>query len=135
MVPMVFIKLNCEGPAQIRSAKQRREMTIHGFAVPVPEAGHKEFRKVDWTQANTRHAVSNPVMASYYRKQLKDFRGLKVRVDPYIPVSCLNLLLRAIPCPYLTFALVVGYASNAAAASALSASNSPFRRPIQSSHH
>ena len=124
MVPMVFIKLLCEGPAQIRSARERREMTIHGFAVPVPEAGHKEFRKVDWTQANTRYAVSNPVMASYYREQLKDFRGLEVRVDPDIPVSCLDLLLRAIP--YLTFARVVGYAPNAAAASALSASNSPF---------
>ena len=124
MVPMVFIKLLCERPAQIRSARERREMTIHGFAVPVPEAGHKEFRKVDWTQANTRYAVSNPVMASYYREQLKDFRGLEVRVDPDIPVSCLDLLLRAIP--YLTFARVVGYAPNAAAASALSASNSPF---------
>ena len=123
VVPMEFVTILCEGPGQL-PPKLRRDLTVCGFVQPVPEAGHKEFRKVDWTQANTRYAVSNPVMASYYREQLKNFRGLKVRVDPYIPVSCLDLLLRAIP--YLTFARVVGYAPTAAAASALSASSSPF---------
>ena len=123
VVPMEFVTILCEGPGQL-PPKLRRDLTVCGFVQPVPEAGHKEFRKVDWTQANTRYAVSNAVMASYYREQLKNFRGLKVRVDPYIPVSCLDLLLRAIP--YLTFARVVGYAPTAAAASALSASSSPF---------
>ena len=123
VVPREFVTILCEGPGQL-PPKLCRDLTVCGFVQPVPEAGHKEFRKVDWTQANTRYAVSNPVMASYYREQLKDFRGLEVRVDPYIPVSCLDLLLRAIPC--LTFAQVVGYAPTAAAASALSASSSPF---------
>ena len=123
VVPREFVTILCEGPGQL-PPKLRRDLTVCGFVQPVPEAGHKEFRKVDWTQAYTRYAVSNPVMASYYREQLKNFRGLEVRVDRYIPVSCLDLLLRAIP--YLTFARVVGYAPNAAAASALSASSSPF---------
>ena len=123
VVPSEFVTILCEGPGQL-PPKLCRDLTVCGFVQPVPEAGHQEFRKVDWTQANTRYAVSNPVMASYYREQLKDFRGLEVRVDPYIPVSCLDLLLRAIP--YLTFAQVVGYAPTAAAASALSASSSPF---------
>ena len=124
VVPMEFVTILCEGPGQL-PPKLRRDLTVCGFVQPVPEAGHKEFKKVDWTQANTRYAVSNPVMASYYREQLKAFRGLQVRVDPcsYTPVSCLDLLLRAIP--YLTFAQVVGYAPTAAAASALSASSSP----------
>eukprot|EP00438_Fugacium_kawagutii_P020583 Skav222338 [mRNA] locus=scaffold3497:1168:2851:- [translate_table: standard] len=124
MVPMDFIEILCEGPRQLRSAEQRRELTIHGFVVPVPEATDKEFRKVDWTRTNARYAVSNPILASYYRDQLEKFQGLKVRVDPFLPVSCMDLLLRAIP--YLTFAQVVGYSPSTASSSALSASNLPF---------
>ena len=124
-VPMNFVKILCEGPSALSSLDERREMTIHGFVVPAQQMpGNEEFTEVDWTAPDTQYAVSNPIMASYYRCQLERFRSLAVRVDPYIPVSCLDLLLRAIP--YLTFARVVGFAPISPALGALSASDLPF---------
>ena len=107
MVPDEFIRLLCEGPDQL-SGDLRRELTIHGFVIPVPESTEKEFRKLDWTKSKTKYAVSNPILASYYRDELESVRGLKVGVDPsaFQPANCLDLLLRAIP--YLTYEYVVG---------------------------
>ena len=105
MVPTEFIQLLCEGPGQLRG-DLRRELTIHGFVIPVPEGAEGEFREVDWSDPTSRYAVSNPILASYYRDKLESARGLKVSVDPVAPATCLDLLLRAIP--YLAYKYVVG---------------------------
>ena len=105
MVPTEFIQLLCEGPAQL-PGDLRRELTIYGFVIPEPEVAEGEFREVDWTKSKTKYAVSNPILASYYRDELESARGLKVSVDPVTPATCLDLLLRAIP--YLTYKYVVG---------------------------
>ena len=107
MVPTEFIQLLCEGPGQL-PGDLRRELTIYGFVIPVPESSEKEFRKLDWTKSKTKYAVSNPILASYYRDELESARGLKVGVDPsaFQPTNGLDLLLRAIP--YLTYEYVVG---------------------------
>ena len=105
MVPTEFIQLLCEGPAQL-PGDLRRELTIYGFVIPEPEGAEGEFREVDWTKSKTKYAVSNPILASYYRDELESARGLKVSVDPVTPATCLDLLLRAIP--YLTYKYVVG---------------------------
>ena len=107
MVPTEFIQLLCEGPAQL-PGDLRRELTIYGFVIPEPEGAEGEFREVDWSDTTARYAVSNPILASYYRDKLESVRGLKVGVDPsaFQPANCLDLLLRAIP--YLTYEYVVG---------------------------
>ena len=105
MVPDEFIRLLCEGPGQL-SRDLRRELTIHGFVIPAPESPEGEFREVDWSDTTARYAVSNPILASYYRDKLESVRGLKVSVDPVAPANCFDLLLRAIP--YLTYEYVVG---------------------------
>ena len=64
MVPTEFIQLLCEGPSQLRG-DLRRELTIHGFVIPVPEGHEGEFREVDWSDTTARYAVSNPILASY----------------------------------------------------------------------
>ena len=110
MVPDEFIRLLCEGPGQL-SREIRWELTIHGFVIPVPESPDKEFCKLDWTKSKTKYAVSNPILASYYRDELESARGLKVSVDPVAPATCLDLLLRAIP--YLTYKYVVGHSVDA----------------------
>ena len=111
MVPDEFIRLLCEGPGQL-SRDLRWELTIHGFVIPVPESPDKEFCKLDWTKSKTKYAVSNPILASYYRDELESARGLKVSVDLVAPATCLDLLLRAIP--YLTYEYVVGHSVDAA---------------------
>ena len=68
--------------------------------------------------------VANPIVASFYRNRLERFRGLKVRLDPFLPVNCMDLLLRAIP--YVTFAQVVGFSPKAAADSSLSKDDLPL---------
>ena len=107
MVPDEFIRLLCEGPGQLRGDLSH-ELTIHGFVIPVPESPEGEFRKLDLTKSKTKYAVSNPILASYYRDELESVRGLKVGVDPsaFQPANCLDLLLRAIP--YLAYEYVVG---------------------------
>ena len=110
MVPDEFIRLLCEGPGQL-SREIRWELTIHGFVIPVPESPDKEFCKLDWTKSKTKYAVSNPILASYYRDELESARGLKVSVDPVAPATCLDLLLRAIP--YLAYKYVVGHSVDA----------------------
>ena len=107
MVPTEFIQLLCEGPAQL-PGDLRCELTIYGFVIPEPEGAEGEFREVDWSDTTARYAVSNPILASYYRDKLESVRGLKVGVDPsaFQPANCLDLLLRAIP--YLTYEYVVG---------------------------
>ena len=107
MVPTEFIQILCEGPGQL-SGDLRRELTIYGFVIPEPESREGEFREVDWSDTTAKYAVSNPILASYYRDKLESARGLKVGVDPsaFQPANCLDLLLRAIP--YLTYEHVVG---------------------------
>ena len=124
MVPDEFIRLLCEGPGQL-SRDLRRELTIYGFVIPVAESPEKEFRKLDWTKSKTKYAVSNPILASYYRDELESVRGLKVSVDPVAPANCLDLLLRAIP--YLTYEYVVGHSVDATDSRAiLSKEDLPF---------
>ena len=123
MVPTEFIQLLCEGPSQLRG-DLRRELTIHGFVIPVPEGHEGEFREVDWSDTTARYAVSNPILASYYRDKLESVRGLKVSVD-LAPASCFDLLLRAIP--YLTYIYVVGHLVDATDSRAiLSQEDLPF---------
>ena len=107
MVPTEFIQILCEGPGQL-PGDLRRELTIYGFVIPEPESREGEFREVDWSDTTAKYAVSNPILASYYRDKLESARGLKVGVDPsaFQPANCLDLLLRAIP--YLTYEHVVG---------------------------
>ena len=50
MVPTEFIQILCEGPGQL-PGDLRRELTIYGFVIPVPESPEKEFRKLDWTKS------------------------------------------------------------------------------------
>ena len=119
VVPEEFIQRLCEGPGNL-SKEIRRELTIQGFVIPVSE-GNDEFQRVDWTRPGATYAVANPILASYYRHQLQNFRGLKVHVEPFVPVNCLDLLLRAIP--YLIFAQVVSFAADLESNSSLSGSD------------
>ena len=121
-MPKEFIQRLCEGPGNL-SKEIRRELTIQGFVIPVSE-GKDEFQRVDWTRPGATYAVANPILASYYRHQLQNFRGLKVHVEPFVPVNCLDLLLRAIP--YLTFAQVVSFAADLESNSSLSGSDLPY---------
>ncbi|CAJ1380745.1 unnamed protein product [Effrenium voratum] len=123
MVPMEFVNILCEGPGQL-SEELRRDLTVCGFVIPVPIEHDGEFRRVDWTRDDVVYMVANPILASFYRNRLERFRGLKVRIDPFLPVNCMDLLLRAIP--YVTFAQVVGFSPKAAADSSLSKDDLPF---------
>ncbi|CAK9104299.1 unnamed protein product [Durusdinium trenchii] len=122
VVQKEFIQRLCEGPGNL-SKEIRRELTIQGFVIPVSE-GNDEFQRVDWTRPGATYAVANPILASYYRHQLQNFCGLKVHVEPFVPVNCLDLLLRAIPC--LTFAQVVSFAADLESNSSLSGSDLPY---------
>ena len=123
MVPMEFVNILCEGPGQL-SEELRRDLTVCGFVIPVPIEHDGEFRQVEWTRDDVVYMVANPILASFYRNRLERFRGLKVRIDPFLPVNCMDLLLRAIP--YVTFAQVVGFSPKAAADSSLSKDDLPF---------
>ena len=124
-VPKEFIQLLCEGPGGLSDWSMRRELTIQGFVIPVSE-GNGEFQRVDWTRPDAKYAVANPILASYYRHQLESFRGLKVKVTNghFVPVNCMDLLLRALP--YLTFARVVSFAADLESNSSLSVSDLPY---------
>ena len=124
VVPEEFIQRLCEGPGDL-SKEIRRELTIQGFVIPVSE-GNGEFQRVDWTRPDATYAVANPILASYYRHQLESFRSLKVKVkdEHFVPLNCLDLLLRAIP--YLTFARVVFFAADLESNSSLSAADFPY---------
>ena len=123
-MPKEFIQRLCEGPGNL-SKEIRRELTIQGFVIPVSE-GNGEFQRVDWTRPDATYAVANPILASYYRHQLESFRSLKVKVkdEHFVPLNCLDLLLRAIP--YLTFARVVFFAADLESNSSLSAADFPY---------
>lgn len=73
-MPKEFIQRLCEGPGNL-SKEIRRELTIQGFVIPVSE-GKDEFQRVDWTRPGATYAVANPILASYYRHELQNFRGL-----------------------------------------------------------
>ena len=98
----------------------RRELTIQGCVIPVPE-GNDEFQRVDWTKPDATYAVANPILASY-RHQLQNFRGLKVHVEPFVPVNCLDLFAQF----HLTFAQVVSFAADLESNSSLSGSDLPY---------
>ncbi|CAK9086531.1 unnamed protein product [Durusdinium trenchii] len=67
-------------------------------------AEQNEFRELDWADVGRKYCVANYLMASYYRSVLAVKRQLTVDVDRK-PVSCTDLLLRALP--YLLFPDVV----------------------------
>ncbi|CAE7921964.1 unnamed protein product [Symbiodinium necroappetens] len=83
-IPQQFVNILCEGPTDGMDPKRRRELTIHGFVLPVlqgtvPE--NVEFTRLDWAKVGTKYGVANYLMASYYRQVLAKKRGLKVDVD------------------------------------------------------
>ena len=111
-IPQDFVNILCEGPTDGMDLKSRRELTIHGFVLPVlqgtvPE--NVEFARLDWAKVGTKYGVANYLMASYYRQVLAKKRGLKVDVDRS-PASCTDLLVRVLP--YLLFADVVAIKGN-----------------------
>ena len=111
-IPQQFVNILCEGPTDGMDPKRRRELTIHGFVLPVlqgtvPE--NVEFTRLDWAKVGTKYGVANYLMASYYRQVLAKKRGLKVDVDRS-PASCTDLLVRVLP--YLLFADVVAIKGN-----------------------
>ena len=106
-VPEQFMKVLCEGPTDDIAISLRRELTICGFVLPAQdkmEAEQNEFQRLDWADVGRKYCVANYLMASYYRSVLAVKRQLTVDVDRN-PVSCTDLLLRALP--YLLFADVV----------------------------
>ena len=111
-IPQDFVHILCEGPTDGMDLKSRRELTIHGFVLPVlqgtvPE--NVEFAPLDWAKVGTKYGVANYLMASYYRQVLAKKRGLKVDVNRS-PDSCTDLLVRVLP--YLLFADVVAIKGN-----------------------
>ena len=94
--------------------KRRRELTIHGFVLPVLQGTDRipenvELTRLDWAKVGTKYGVANYLMASYYRQVLAKKGGLKVDVDRS-PASCADLLVRALP--ELLFADVVAIKGN-----------------------
>ncbi len=79
---------------------------------------------MDWANTETKYRVANPLLAMYYRKVLEQRRGLSLSLAPIQPVSCADLLMRAIP--YLTFSKVTGYPPGIRPQSPLSSDMLPY---------
>ena len=101
-IPQKFVDILCEGPTDQLDLNLRRELTINGLVLPLLK--DSEFLPLDWANDGTQYGVANYLMASYYRQALSKRRQLTVDVDRN-PVSCTDLLLRALP--YMLFADVV----------------------------
>ena len=98
-IPDEFAEILCQGERGSLKPAVRRDLTIHGFILPSATKDH-EFEPYDWNSEGATYAVSNPLLAGYYRNLLEKKRGLTVDVDMEV-TSCIDLLLRALP--YLNF--------------------------------
>ncbi|CAE7300082.1 unnamed protein product [Symbiodinium sp. CCMP2592] len=104
-IPQQMLEILCSGATSNLDPELRRNLTVHGFLLPVAESNADEFVQYDWSAAGARYGVSTHLLASYYRCVLKKTRNLEVDVSLEVS-SGTDLLLRALP--YLHFAQVVG---------------------------
>eukprot|EP00438_Fugacium_kawagutii_P015807 Skav218097 [mRNA] locus=scaffold1454:82189:84299:+ [translate_table: standard] len=105
-IPQKFLEILCGGATSNLESEDRRNLTIHGFLLPVPAKGRtEEFVRYDWSAQGASYGVSSHLLASYYRYVLEKERQLEVDVNRTAS-SCTDLLLRALP--YLDFATIVG---------------------------
>eukprot|EP00438_Fugacium_kawagutii_P003152 Skav218932 [mRNA] locus=scaffold678:83969:85975:+ [translate_table: standard] len=105
-IPQKFLEILCGGATSNLESEDRRNLTIHGFLLPVAaKDGTEEFLLYDWSAQGASYGVSCHLLASYYRYVLEKQRQLEVDVNR-TAASCTDLLLRAMP--YLDFATVVG---------------------------
>ena len=104
-IPQKFLEILCGGATSNLESEDRRNLTIHGFLLPVAAKGSsEEFLRYDWSAQGASYGVSSHLLASYYRYVLEKQRQLEVDVNRTAS-SCTDLLLRALP--YLDFATVV----------------------------
>ena len=103
--PKEFVELLCAGARPI-GQDIRRELTINGFVLPKYDSA-EELQKLNWTNDDLHYKVANPLLAAYYRFQLKKTCGLQLQFWPSRPENCADLLMRALPC--LFFSKVVSF--------------------------
>ena len=103
--PKEFVELLCAGARPI-GQDIRRELTINGFVLPKYDSA-EELQKLNWTNDDLHYKVANPLLAAYYRFQLKKTCGLQLQFLPSRPENCADLLMRALP--YLFFSKVVSF--------------------------
>lgn len=103
--PKEFVELLCAGARPI-GQDIRRELTINGFVLPKYDSA-EELQKLNWTNDDLHYKVANPLLAAYYRFQLKKTCGLQLQFWPSRPENCADLLMRALP--YLFFSKVVSF--------------------------
>ena len=105
-IPQKFLEILCGGATSNLESEDRRNLTIHGFLLPVTAKGStEEFLRYDWSAPLASYGVSSHLLASYYRDVLEKQTQLEVDVNRTAS-SCTDLLLRALP--YLDFATIVG---------------------------
>ena len=104
-IPQQLVEILCSGATSNLDSELRRNLTVHGFLLPVVEGNADEFVPYDWSAVGARYGASTHLLASYYRCVLKKTRNLEVDVSMEVS-SGTDLLLRALP--YLHFAKVVG---------------------------
>ncbi|CAJ1459047.1 unnamed protein product [Effrenium voratum] len=106
--PQEFAEVLCKGASRIATLEVRKELAINGFVLPKHDRCIEgEFQQLDWNNEGTEYQVANPVLASYYRYNLKKHCSLEVQFEPSNPQRCADLLMRAIP--YLPFSKVVSF--------------------------
>ena len=103
--PKEFVELLCAGARPI-GQDIRRELTINGFVLPKYDSA-EVLQKLNWTNDDLHYKVANPLLAAYYRFQLKKACGLQLQFWPSRPENCADLLMRALP--YLFFSKVVSF--------------------------
>ena len=96
-IPQKFLEILCGGATSNLESEDRRNLTIHGFLLPVAAKGStEEFLRYDWSAQGASYGVSSHLLASYYRYVLEKRRQLEVDVNRTAS-SCTDLLLRALP--------------------------------------
>ena len=70
----------------------------------------REFQQLDWMTEGTEYRAANPLLASYYFRNLKKRQNLQVQFERSKPQHCADLLMRALP--YLLFSRVVSFEAN-----------------------
>ena len=106
-VPREFAELLCKGSTTLPQQQVRRDLTIYGFVLPKHNGDVGELQKLDWMNAMTEYRVANPLLALYYRFQLKKSCGLELQFEQSEPLGCADLLMRALP--YMLFSKVVSF--------------------------
>ena len=106
-VPREFAELLCKGSTTLPQQQVRRDLTIYGFVLPKHNGDVGELQKLDWMNAMTEYRVANPLLALYYRFQLKKSCGLELQFEQSEPQGCADLLMRALP--YMLFSKVVSF--------------------------